>query len=95
MPCATAICSTERLLTFDRKAGENLKPILCICPMWLPQGFITDLEASKIVMLNTEHLYGYKKGQYSVWSFLLTPLFGYDNQKLEDLFFELFIKYDL
>lgn len=96
MKSTTGIDSENNLLTFDAKAGESMKPIVCLSIFWLPEDFLADILQYKIVTLLKDSLMGYcKKGVSESCSFVLVPEFGYTNQILEDIFCNLFEKCNL
>lgn len=93
---STGIDSENHLLTFDYKAGESMKPITCVCTFYANQNFLDELEASKIVSIQSGSFYSYpSNGISAVCSFTLLPKFSYTNQKLEDIMCNLFEKYKL
>lgn len=91
LTCATAIYTVNNFFAFNSYDGQNLKPFLCISSTVLPLNFIDDLEISKIVKLNQ----GYSHQLEDISSIVLSPLFGFTNQKFVDLLSSLFIKYQL
>ncbi|MDU1906435.1 MAG: hypothetical protein E6772_16820 [Dysgonomonas sp.] len=93
MECASIISSAQNFISYNYKAGEENKPILCIMTFDPTESILNDLKSSKII--NAEIRLGYKKINYPLSMLTLTPLFGFTNQKLEDIFFELFEKYNL
>lgn len=96
MQSATIIESSLRFISYDHKAGAEEKDIQCIVSFWPPESFIKDLVNSKIIHIKVS--FGHRKmtvRESSVFLFVFTPQFGYTNQKLEDIFCELFEKYNL
>lgn len=91
----TAIDSENNLLTFDAKAGESMKPIICMCLFDLPWGFLDDIQTYKIVHAPEAGTLRSDVIGYDFAIFTLTPQFGYTNQKLEDILCSLFDKYNL
>lgn len=92
LQCATIISSTERFISYDHRAGNEDKPMQCIASFCPPEKFMNDLTGSKII--TTGEIFGAAK-RWEVFSFMLSPRFGYTNQKLEDIMCELFEKYNL
>lgn len=93
MQSATIIDSPSNFISYDHRAGEFNEPIQCVKTFSYPVDFIKDLIASKIVNITIIH--GDEKDKYASFCIVLKPLFGYTNQKLEDIFCELFEKYNL
>lgn len=96
MQYATAVHSPEKFITYDHHAGAEGNEIQCFTSFWPPDGFIRDLVNSKIIRIKIRQgLKGPVIKEPDVFAFVFTPLFGYTNQKLEDIFCELFEKYRL
>jgi|GEM_PF-6535560 len=93
MECASIIHSPQNFISYDHNAGEKAQPIKCITTFWAAGGFIKDLLDAKIVSVRI--MTGNEKEGYASFILVLNPEFGFTNQKIEDIFFELFEKYNL
>lgn len=93
----TVIIDTEKnTLTFDAKAGDSMKPILCNCYFRMPVGFIKDIEASKIIKVDNDSIvYFWEPKNEDGCYFYMIPQFGYTNLKLSCVLVSLFEKYEL
>lgn len=90
MQYATAVHSPKKFITYNHHAGTEGKEIQCFASFWPPDGFIRDLANSRIIRFKETVI-----KEPDAFAFVFTPLFGYTNQKLEDIFCELFEKYRL
>lgn len=93
MQCATIINSPGNFISYDHKAGEAIKPILCIASFRPSGELIKDLLATRITSVKL--MDGREKDGYVSFMLVLRPLFGYTNQKFEDMLCEFFEKYNL
>ncbi|MDR2949204.1 MAG: hypothetical protein LBV71_08340 [Prevotella sp.] len=93
MQCATIINSPGNFISYDHRAGEAIRPIQCITSFCPPEELMKDILATKIAGITA--MDGQEKDGYASFMLVLQPLFGYTNQKFEDMLCEFFEKYNL
>lgn len=93
MRCATVIHTQDSFFIYDKSAGEHLTDILCIASKNIPESFIKDMEASKIIKVVQSCPQDNR--DYFSFSIIVSPQFGYKHQTMEDVIFQLMIKYEL
>jgi hypothetical protein len=92
----TFINTDDHFISFDRLAGERKQPLYSLCLFYPPEGFVRDLEASKIVVVDTNKTKAYRTDTSEVACTLtMLPQSFYTNSLLEEVLCNLFIKYNL
>ena len=90
MQCATIISSHRHFLSYDHRAEGKFVCILNFCPF---SYFREAIEDSKIIKV--ENAFSFQDDAHESCTLILTPLFGYDNQKFEDIIYSIFLKFKL
>lgn len=93
MNCATVIYTQDAFFIYDKAAGDKMESILCIASKSIPEDFIKEIEATKVVKIE-KVCPPVKDGCFS-FSVILSPQFGYSNQMMESIVYQFFEKYKL
>jgi len=93
LQCATIINSPAHFFSYDHKASIENIPFHCILTFWIIPELTKELLSSGIIKVT--NINGFEKGGLSVASLVLSPQFGFTNQKFEDIVCQFFEKHKL